>query len=283
MRWMLVVALALAGCRGDKHDPPPEPDVLGPKTPMTPAPPGPRPAPPKPTAPAGDPPDCAALRDGVDVAALCGTAVPVELDSGPGARCELLPATNAPRGYLLRIEVTRAQTPRLPDRYPAAGWREVRGKTSAARLGVYPWLIDVKTRGPEAPLCTADEIAALAARVGQLIPSDPEAVARPPTPQCDSILTVAQINKVCGAAIEKLAVDMKEDGGERFCSRGGGGFGFEVGVGLRTAGAVFGPVRGDYALALRATARSGCDRAELERLLEQALPRAKKALRAARK
>lgn len=285
MRFAIALLLAV-GC-GKKDEPAPDPTPA-----PTPAPQSARPSPLPPpghsrkrTGPPGDPPDCAAVLAKLDVAAICGAGFPLTVKEGPGAQCALVPAENAPVGQLLRIHVSRTPARRLPARYTADGWHGGRDKTTAARLGRYPWLISIKSRGTDKPVCSGDAIAALAARVGELVPADPSATEAPANPRCEAILTAAQVNQVCGTQIDKLFVGVNEDGDEVFCSRGAVGFGFVVGSQIKpTARDVAGTVgSGPYKVSLSAAGGSRCDRADLEKLLAQTLPRAKKALAAAKK
>jgi hypothetical protein len=291
LAFTLALALVAAAC-GDKRDESPEPEKAPRPAPRPIA--QPEPLEPEPVAGA---PNCQAVLDGLDVAAICGRAFALAIVNGPGAQCALVPAADAPREFSLRIGVGRTEAPRLPPRFPADGWRFDRGRTSLARRGDYPWLISVRSRGPgETPLCSGEKIAAIAARVAELLPSDPTAAAVPVNPACDAILPVAALNEACGTRFDALDIGEREGRGDHVCSRGAGRLGVTVSISKEPSpskggapvakqggGVAIADVSGGYTVELatspaRGTRTLPCTREQLASLFPGVLARAKKAL-----
>lgn len=194
---MLRIALAAAlllSCSEDKAPPPPP-------TPTRTAPPP----------PAVDAPACAAVAAGLDIAALCGAPFQLVITGRPD-RCSLVPGPDSAREHMVRIDIERASTRRLPASHPASGWSRERGRTARARRGAFPWLIDARSRGPETALCSGAELAAVTARVAALLPGEP---ALPPNAACDAIFA----DIACGIEREAMVVGELEGVGDHICRR----------------------------------------------------------------
>jgi hypothetical protein len=284
MRLIAALVIAAAGCGGKKDDAP-EPA------------PAPKPAPAPAPKPVPGAPDCSAVLAGLDVAAICGEPFPLAVNNGPGKRCSLVAAADAPRDLSLRVVISRSDGRRLPDQFPPDGWHVDRDKTSSARLGIYPWLISVRSRGPEVALCAGDEVAALARRVGELIPSDPTATEVPPNSACDAILSIEQLDAACGSKLGGLRVSEREDGADVFCHRSAGRLGVNLTVSTTTSasrngkpvegkggGVAIADLAGRYTVELQTGPALGtgtipCSAEALKSLFPKVLARARKVLK----
>ncbi len=130
-----------------------------------------------------------------------------------GARIELMIG----KAEAFNWKVTQRKFPSTP------AVTEERGR-KLARVGAFPYLITVTMtqRGRASPVCDDAEASALASAIAAAVPRGEAPEVAADNPVCAQVLRTADLQEVCGKAIELRSTAM-EDGESVFCNRTGSG------------------------------------------------------------